>query len=145
MQEEHREEFIKKINAPFGDNEIGDTLGEFLERACTQYPWPRGRKSEAWLQEADASQKALDVFWSEMRTIWARKLREEGGVAEHYVSPLTVLRLDFESFTNCCLAIDQRRHRWPYELLSRRKASGRASSPERVCSSSDCACQQADY
>ncbi|KAI4723841.1 hypothetical protein E4T49_08430 [Aureobasidium sp. EXF-10728] len=85
MQEEHRDEFIKKINAPFGDNEIGDKLGEFLERACTQYPWPRGRKSEAWLQEADASQKALDVFWSEMRTIWARKLREEGGVAEHYI------------------------------------------------------------
>jgi hypothetical protein len=86
LKEENRDQFIKKINAPFGDNEIGDKLGEFLERACTQYPWPRGRKSEEWLQEADAAQEALDVFWSEMRLIWARRLRQEGQVAERYVS-----------------------------------------------------------
>ncbi|KAH0005186.1 hypothetical protein KCU78_g13003, partial [Aureobasidium melanogenum] len=85
LKEEHRDEFIKKINAPFADQEIGDKLGEFLERACTQYPWPRGRKSQEWLSEAEAAQEALDVFWSEMRTIWTRKLRREGKVAELYI------------------------------------------------------------
>ncbi|KAI4831317.1 hypothetical protein E4T45_10226 [Aureobasidium sp. EXF-8846] len=83
-QEKNREQFLKKMNAPFGDNEIGDKLGEFLERACTQYPWPRGRKSQEWLQETDAAQDALNVSWSEMRLIWARKL-QESQVAERYI------------------------------------------------------------
>lgn len=111
LQEEYRDQFIKKINAPFGDNEIGDKLGEFLERACTQYPWPRGRKSLEWLQEADAAQKALDVFWTEMRLIWARKLRQEGRVAEAFVSILTVHHYhQAEHPANVSFAIDQGRH-----------------------------------
>lgn len=89
LKEECRDQFIKKINPPFADKEIGDKLGEFLERACTQSTWPRGRKNQEWLDEATASHEALDVFWSEMRTIWAHKLRNEGGVAESYVSVST--------------------------------------------------------
>ncbi|KAH0367794.1 hypothetical protein KCU65_g4471, partial [Aureobasidium melanogenum] len=85
MKEEYRDQFIKKINAPFADLEIGDKLGEFLERACTQYPWPRGRKNQDWLSDAEAAQDALNVFWSEMRLIWARKLRQEGKVTECYI------------------------------------------------------------
>ncbi|THW89896.1 hypothetical protein D6D18_06844 [Aureobasidium pullulans] len=85
LKEECRDQFIKKINPPFADKEIGDKLGEFLERACTQSTWPRGRKNQEWLDEATASHEALDVFWSEMRTIWAHKLRNEGDVAESYI------------------------------------------------------------
>ncbi|THY32721.1 hypothetical protein D6D01_02497 [Aureobasidium pullulans] len=85
LKEECRDQFIKKINPPFADKEIGDKLGESLERACTQSTWPRGRKNQEWLDEATASQEALDVFWSEMRTIWAHKLRKEGGVAGSYI------------------------------------------------------------
>ncbi|KAI4782125.1 hypothetical protein E4T52_02919 [Aureobasidium sp. EXF-3400] len=61
FKEEHRGEFMKKMKMPFTDLEIGDKLGEFLERACTQYPWPRGRKSQEWLAEAEAAQEALDI------------------------------------------------------------------------------------
>lgn len=89
LQEEWRDQFIRKMNAPFGDNEVGDKLGEFLERPCTQFPWPRGRKGLEWLQEAEAAQEALDVFWSEMRLLWARRLRQQGGCTEAYVSILT--------------------------------------------------------
>jgi hypothetical protein len=46
------------------------------------------RKSQEWLQEADAAQDALNVFWSEMRLIWPRKL-QESQITEGYVSTLT--------------------------------------------------------
>lgn len=123
LQEDHRDLFIKKMNAPFGDNEIGDKLGEFLERACTQHPWPRGRKSLDWLQEADAAQEALDVFWSEMRLIWARRLRQEGGVSEAYVSILTAQHRLVIQVANIGPLIDQGRCRWIDALLPGRKAS----------------------
>lgn len=97
LKEEYRDQFVKKINAPFTDLEIGDKLGEFLERACTQYPWPRGRKNQDWLSEAEAAQEALNVFWSEMRTIWTHKLRQEGKVAESYVSELAMHHVSLES------------------------------------------------
>jgi hypothetical protein len=145
LEEEHYDQFIKKINAPFGDNEIGDKLGEFLERACTQYPWPRGRKSLEWLQEANAAQNALDVFWSEMRLIWARRLRQEGKCAEAYVSILTVHDYLAEKYTNSYSTTDQRGYRWPHAFFRRRKASGRTSSSAGVCSPRACTLQTADY
>ncbi|KAI5242719.1 hypothetical protein E4T43_04608 [Aureobasidium subglaciale] len=43
------------------------------------------KRCQEWLNEATASQEALDVFWSEMRTIWAHKLRRHGDVAESYI------------------------------------------------------------
>jgi hypothetical protein len=143
LEEENRDQFIKKINAPFGDDEIGDKLGEFLERACTQHPWPRGRKSVEWLQEADAAQEALDVFWSEMRLIWARKLREEGQVAERYVSTFTMRYDSAEKNAKSDLVPDQRRHRGPHAFLRRKKTSRRTSSPAGVCSSPACTFQTA--
>ncbi|KAI5274899.1 hypothetical protein E4T47_02011 [Aureobasidium subglaciale] len=85
LEEEYRAQFVKKVNAPFKDSEISDKLGGSLEQLCTQSPWPRRKRSQEWLNEATASQEALDVFWSEMRTIWAHKLRRHGDVAESYI------------------------------------------------------------
>jgi hypothetical protein len=145
LAEEHRDQFIKKINAPFGDNEIGDKLGEFLQRACTQHPWPRGRKSQEWLQEADAAQEALEKFWSEMRLIWARRLREYGQVDEQYVSTTTIHHHLTEKHADSGFGKDRGRYRRAHAFLGRREASGRASSPKGPCSSSACTFQTADY
>jgi hypothetical protein len=39
-QEKNRDQFLKKMNAPFGDNEIGDKIGEFLSKhdCCSSPP-----------------------------------------------------------------------------------------------------------
>lgn len=69
------QDWIKKINAEHG-KALGDSLGPQWQQLCQEFPWPRGKKDEKWLEEATAARACLTELWTQFRALWTQKLKE---------------------------------------------------------------------
>jgi hypothetical protein len=62
------------LDLPLGQK-MGSLLADQMQKTCS-VTWPRGFRTERWLEQATVARDALDVLWQAARRIWAAELKQ---------------------------------------------------------------------